>query len=37
MKHKTNNPMGQKDLMGEDLFLIVIAMAFVALCISFGS
>ena len=28
--------MGQKDLMGEDIFVVVIALAFVALCITFG-
>ena len=30
------DPMGQKDLMGEDIFVVVIALAFVALCITFG-
>ena len=30
------DPMGEKDLMGEDIFVVVIALAFVALCITFG-
>ena len=33
---KRKDPMGEKDLMGEDMFCLLIALVFVALVISFG-
>ena len=33
---KKKDPMGKKDLMGEDMFCLLIALVFVALVISFG-
>ena len=35
-KKKRKDPMGEKDLMGEDMFCLLIALVFVALVISFG-
>ena len=35
-KKKRKDPMGEKDLMGEDMFCLLIALVFVVLVISFG-
>ena len=35
-KKKKKDPMGQKDLMGEDMFVLLLALVFVALVITFG-